>query len=223
MASTASVGWGTRWIRAGAAAVILASGTVGMWSVSRAYALAPEPDPIPKRWELDVKLGPVRAVNYQTTAGVRKTYLYLTYKVTNRSAEDVLFAPTFELSTSDTPPLRSGKDVPAEVTQKILDDLANPFLQDQIGVLGMLLQGDANAREGLVVWAAPDHDAPNLTVYAAGFSGETRKVEVVDPLTKKVERVTLRKQLMTVYRNPGELRGDTARALDVAEQRWVLR
>lgn len=213
-----------RWLRAGTASLgVLGACAAGLSIGAAVLAVAPEPDPVPRRWQLDLTLGELRAITIDAGNKGAKTYLFQTYKVTNNSGEDVLFAPTFELSHSDGSPMRSGRDVPAEVTRKILGLIGNPLVQDQISILGVLLQGAANAKEGVVVWGLPDHDAPELSVYAAGFSGEMRTIEVKDATTKEMRKVILRKTLMAKYRNPGELRGDTTRPLDRIEERWVLR
>lgn len=184
---------------------------------------APEPDPIPRRWQLTLDMGPMRLITIETPGGEPRAYFYLTYRVTNASGSDILLAPMFEMVGGDGQIRRSGRDVPADVTRAILEHLDNPFLQDQISIIGLILQGAENAREGLVIWPADDLKPGELTVYAAGFSGEMRKIEVPDPATGKPSTITLRKTMMVRYEVPGEIdrRGD--RPLDVLEQRWILR
>lgn len=183
----------------------------------------PEPDPVPRRWQLRVEPGPLRLATFDVpgAAGTPKpqAYFYLTYKVTNTSGQDILFAPSFELATSDGDIVRSGRSVPLEVTRAIISRLGNPLLQDQIQILGELLQGPENAREGVVIWPAPTLDTEEITIYAAGFSGETTSVQV--PGT--TDTALLRKTLMVRYPVPGELteRGD--RPLAPGEQRWIMR
>lgn len=184
---------------------------------------APEPDPVPRRWQLDLVPGHLRTTTLDVPGVGPRAYFYMTYKVTNNTTEDLLFAPNFEMSNAEGELLRSGRDVPAEVTRRIMESLGNPLLQDQIGILGVLLQGDANAKEGLVVWPATDMDTNEVTVYAAGFSGETRPIDIKDAETGNWKRVMLRKTLMIRYRIPGELRGQGSRPLDAMERRWILR
>jgi hypothetical protein len=156
------------------------------------------------------------------TAGVKatRTYAYLTYKVTNTSGQDLLFAPSFELALGGSgEPIRSGRNVPADITKKLIEKCQNPFLQDQISVLGNLLQGSENAKEGLVAWLLEDFKPQKIAIYGAGFSGET--VNITPP--GATDKVLLRKTLSLNYELTGELtkRGD--RPIDVAEQRWVMR
>ena len=68
-----------------------------------------------------------------------------------------------------------------EYEVEVLEMLDNQFLQDQIGILGMLLQGPDNARDGLVIWPCNNIAVDEISIYAAGFSGETRAVEVKTP------------------------------------------
>jgi hypothetical protein len=186
-----------------------------------ALGLGPEPDPVPRRWQLDVEVGPLRVASVQIE-GEQRSFYYLTYKVTNATGQDLLFAPAFELVTEDGIAQRSGRDVPAAATTQLLTLLNNPFLQDQISVVGILLQGPENAREGLAVWPVSDTTVDELTIFGSGFSGETRAIEVRNPSSGKLERVLLRKTLMVRYLTPGEI-APAADALPVAERRWILR
>ncbi len=222
-------GWRSRaWSRRlGRAATLpmalVALGAVGAMVASPVAAIPPEPEPVPRKWQLDVKAGPLRVATVEVpNVGPRRFY-YMTYKVVNATGEDVLFAPIFEMSTSEGDILRSGREVPAEATRKILEMNGNAFLQDQIAILGVLLQGDANAKEGLVVWPATALDTEAVTVYGAGFSGEARTIEVIDPTTKAARRVLLRKTLMLRYRTPGDLTNIGSTPLDLVEQRWIMR
>jgi hypothetical protein len=143
----------------------------------------------------------------------------LTYTVTNNSGEDLLFAPAFELAT-DQEVLRSGRSVPLEVTRELQSRAQNPMILDQISMIGQLLQGKENAKDGLVIWPADDLRPGDLTVYAAGFSGETAKVQGPD----SKQTVILRKTLMLRYTVPGELTQRGGQPLELSEPaRWIMR
>ena len=107
-----------------------------------------------------------------------RAYFFMTFKVTNYSPTDLLFAPAFELATDDMDVLRSGRDVPVAVTKEIMGRLENSLLEDQISIVGTLLRGAENAKEGLVIWPVPQLHQSEIAVYCAGFSGETATVEV---------------------------------------------
>lgn len=186
-------------------------------------AMAPEPEPVPRRWQFDLKTGPLRVATVEVPEVGRRSYFYMTYKVTNNTGQDLLLAPAFDLAADSGEVIRSGRDVPADVTRQVLSELQSPFIQDQIGVLGILLQGEENAREGVVIWPANSLDSGEIVVYAGGFSGETRAIEVADPKTGKPTKATLRKTLMQRYLLPGELRKRDSTPLEPYEVRWVLR
>lgn len=183
---------------------------------------APEPDPVPRRWQLDVRMGPLRVATVEAPEVGRKVYVYLTYLVTNNSGEDRLFAPSFELATDEGHLIRSGQGVPLEVTREIQRRLDNPLLEDQIKILGPLLQGEANAKDGLVIWPLPSVEVDEINIYAAGFSGETRTVEFTMP-DGEVHRITLRKTLMLRHSTPGIIAPGPAGELERVEQRWIMR
>src|SRR5262245_17614592 len=185
--------------------------------------LAPEPDPIPRRWQLSIEPGPLRIAAVDVGDQGPKSFFYMTYKVTNTSGGDLLFAPSFDLATNNGDVLRSGRDVPAAVTKHLLESLGNSLLEDQISIVGNLLQGEGNAKEGLVVWPAGSLRLTELEVYATGFSGETKSVEITDPKTGKASKATVRKTLQIRYQPPGEVRDQGSKPFEVLEQRWVMR
>src|SRR6185503_14338474 len=121
---------------------------------------------------------------------------------------------------TDDEVIRSGRGVPLEVTKKLIEGVQNSYVQDQISIIGQLLQGKENARDGIVIWPANDLNVEELTVYAAGFSGETATVETPDTHQKMV----LRKSLQRRYQISGELVGQTGKDIPLAEpQRWIMR
>lgn len=193
-------------------------------AIAAAFGVArpPEPDPVPRRWQVDLQPGALRMASVDIGDGP-KLYYYLTYKVVNTSGGDVLFAPLFEMGTDNGRVLRAGREVPAQVTEELLSRLENPFLEDQISILGLLLQGEENAKEGLVVWPVADMGTDEVAVYGAGFSGETKVITSVDAATGEPKPYTLRKQLMLRYPTPGDLDGKGSDPLEPGEKRWILR
>jgi len=79
------------------------------------------------------------------------------------------------------------------------------------------------ARDGLVIWPCNNLAVDEVSIYAAGFSGETRAVEVKTSGSMAVERVMLRKSLMLRYRTPGEIHNQGSDPLEQIESRWILR
>jgi len=190
---------------------------------ARAALAAPEPNPVPTRWQFDVDIGPLRVAMIDVGSGPR-AYLYLTYQVRNATGQDRGLFPSFELSTELGKVHRSGQGVPPAVTRELLRRLDNPFLMDQIGILGLLLQGRENTKEGLVIWPLDDLNVDRIHIYAAGFSGEIKRFTVIDPQTRKPRQIMLRKTLMLRYDTPGELIGKGSTPLPPAQKpRWIMR
>ena len=183
----------------------------------------PEPDPVPRRWQLDFAPGALRMTTMNVEGVGQRAYFYMTYKVSNSTGGDLLLAPALELATEEGEVIRSGRDVPAVVTRRILDELSNPFLQDQNSIVGMILQGEANAREGLAIWPVNDLDVDEITVYASGFSGETAPVEFKNPASGEVSKVLLRKSLMMRFTSPGQLQVGSSEPIEMTEKRWIMR
>lgn len=205
-----------------AASLVAVSGALWAGFAPEGVATAaPEPDPVPRRWQLTVEPGPLRVASVNVE-GQARLYYYLTYKVTNTSGSDQMFTPAFDLADDMGNVQRAGRDVPASVTKDVLGMLANPLLQDQISVVGMLLQGQENAKDGLVIWPVMNNHVHSLEVYGAGFSGETRTLDAFDPETHGTKRVTLRKSLMLRYQTMGQVRAG-AEPYEVLEQRWIMR
>lgn len=206
-----------RWSRAWAVLSVLMLGLVMVGG------MAPEPDAIPTRWELDYQPGPLRVAMVTDANGSTRAYFYMTYRVTNYSGQDLIFAPSLDLVTDRGTIRRSGRDVPPEVTQHILTSLRDPLLEDQISILGQILQGVENAKDGLAVWPADDLETDSIEVFIAGLSGENKPIVLRDPETKRNKRVMLRKTLMLEYETPGVLTGRGATPLELENTVWVMR
>lgn len=198
-----------------AAALVVAS--------APALSRPPEPDPLPQRWQLDLKVGPLRLAIVDVPGEGPAPFFYMTYLVTNNSGEDLQFAPSFELGNEDGDLVRAGVDVPGQVRQHLLELLDNELLEDQIEIIGPILQGRENAKDGLVIWRAVDLDADELNLYASGFSGETEQVEFTNPSTGQTETLTFRKTYMIRYATPGTMLGRGSSPLQVVGERWIMR
>jgi hypothetical protein len=185
-------------------------------------AAAPEPDPVAKRWQLDLEVGPLRVTNVRTEEGVMP-YFYLTYKVTNNAGEDLLFAPAWDMANDHGEIIRSGQGVPHAVTNALLARHDNPLLESQLDILGRLLQGRENAREGIVIWPANEFEIDELNIYAAGFSGEF-DMYLVDQPDGSSKRYVLRKTYSLRYALDGEFEPATNQMLRLRERpRWIMR
>jgi hypothetical protein len=176
----------------------------------------PKPAPVPYRWELNFEAGPLRLY---TDAAEGNSYWYFTYSVTNRTSKDQLWAPKMVLYTDAGEIMESGRDVPTRITEDLLDLLGNEFLEDQNTVLGEILQGRENAKEGLVIWPAKNTKVTELSLFISGISGETARVK--NPVTG--DEVTLRKTLQRDYLIPGDPRARGSEPLELVQETWVMR
>lgn len=206
-------------------AIALCAGGGSLVAVPTVNAVlsAPEPDPIPRRWQLDLKLGDLRMAKLPGKDGSLRSYVYMTYQVVNKTGEDVLFAPSFELADGEGNVLRSGRGVPLDVADKLQADLQNKFLEDQISILGMLMQGDENAKDGIVIWPLENMTASELTVYAAGFSGEISQVEIKDPKSGGMSKIAIYKTHMSRYKTGGDMTHRGSEAFTAYENSWIMR
>ncbi len=198
---------------------------LGLLPLAGASAMlcAPEPDAIPRRWQVDVKMGELRLAQFPQADGSVKSYFYLTYRVTNHTGEDILFAPGFELANGEGEVIRSGRGVSIEAANTIQKNLQNTYLEDQISVLGMLLQGDENAKDGIVIWPANQMHLSEVTVYAAGFSGEVKVQPAKDPKTGETVAYPLYKTMMVRYKLPGDLGPHGSEPFGPDETKWIMR
>lgn len=199
-------------------ALLLAACAAMLSPAPRALA-APEPEAIPRRWELRVQPGDLRCMTVDIPGQGPQPFFYFTFKATNLTGQDLYFAPSFDLALSDGTLHRSGRDVPPDATEAILKFIDNPFLQEEIKLQGQFLQGPENAKEGLVVWPAKTLKLNEVSLFMAGFSGETKSVKRPD----NAQPVVLRKTLMLRYEVNGELDPSLNSTLTRSIQRWILR
>jgi hypothetical protein len=215
MNATKSIGSGFKtrpWTRAGR---LIAACALGLSMAG----LAPEPDPVPRRWQLEIEPGPLRMATFNLGEQGPRRFFYMTYRVINNSGQELLFAPAFDLADGEGEVIRSGRDVPGAVTSALLEQARNPFIQDQISIIGEIRQGAENAKDGLVVWPAATLRPQEITVYIGGLSGETATVTSPDGKS----RFVLRKTLKLDYASPGDLTAQGADAFTVQSRAWIMR
>lgn len=176
----------------------------------------PKPSPVPTSWELDFEPGPLRLYVDRATGDA---YWYFTYTVTNDTGADRIWAPELVLLTDEGEILESGDGVPVEITEDIMDLLGNDLLEQQNQIIGDIFVGEENARDGIVVWPARDLTVNELSLFISGISGETARVQ--HPITG--ESYVLRKTLQRDYLIPGNASAKVGKAIDLVDQRWILR
>jgi hypothetical protein len=178
----------------------------------------------PRAWTLETDFGAMRVISVETADGPQVFY-YMTYKATNRTGRDLVFAPSFELVQGDGTVITAGRGVPAGLSKTLIERLSNPLLQDQISIIGTIQHGSDNAKEGLVIFPAVSLRPGAITVYAAGFSGETKLIRLPGQSDERGRPVfaTLRKSRELKYADPGDLTNRRDLPLDLAEANWLMR
>ncbi|HBZ96610.1 MAG TPA: hypothetical protein DEO57_02050, partial [Phycisphaerales bacterium] len=134
----------------------------------------PKPKAVPDRPELNFQPGPLRIFQSPTNG---RWFWYMTYEVSNYTGEDRIWAPTLTLFTDRGEVIESGRGVDRDQVLEIHEHLGQGMLELQHEIIGDLLQGEGNARSGLVVWQAGHTDVHELSLFVAGISSETTLVE----------------------------------------------
>lgn len=203
-----------RWVCQSLAGLALA--TVMCLGMSGRGEAAPKPAAVPQRWALDFEPGELRLYTDEREGRV---YWYFTYKVTNGTDQDQIYAPEFTLLSDNGDILVSGRNVQPRVEQDLLELLANDLLESQNQVIGEIRQGPGQAREGLVVWPATDLDVTDISMFIAGLSGDTAAVRL--PGTDK--EVILRKTLQRDYLVPGSAYARRREPAELVGESWIFR
>ncbi len=197
-----------------AAMVVAVAGICGMalWSGSRAMA-APDPSPVPISWELKFVSHPPERIEVEG-----KTYWYIRYTITNTTGKDILFTPEFELMTDTGQVLPAFKEVPKAVFTRIKALYNNSLLMSPTAILGKLLQGEDNSRDGLILFSGVETESREFQFFTSGLSGET--AEVKNPLTGKP--AVLKKTLVLDYNIPGMAIGVDPQP-KLKAMKWVMK
>jgi hypothetical protein len=177
----------------------------------------PTPAIVPVSWELNFRHGTLERV-FLPVDGQQKAFWFMRYSVINNSGRDVLFTPSFELVAETGQVSEAFKNVPNEVFTKIKELYKNQFLLSPTAIYGRLLQGQDNAKDGVIIFTDLDAEARNFQLFISGLSGET--AEVKNPITGKP--VILQKTLELDYSLPGQAIGVEPRA-ELRATKWVMK
>jgi hypothetical protein len=188
--------------------------------LDRPILAAPEPSLTPMSWELTFKHKDLERL-IMTVDGKEKTYWYMLYTVVNNTKQDVLFTPSFEITGDSGAVSVAFKDVSNDVFKKIKELYKNPLLQSPTDIYGKLLQGEDNAKDGVIIFSDVDTtESRNFKLFVSGLSGETAAVE--NPLTHAPADHPLHKTLELDYDIPGEAIGIAPRSL-LRATKWVMK
>lgn len=172
-------------------------------------------------WQLDVTPGPMRLYVDPSTG---TPYWYFTYKTVNNTGRDLRFAPKFELVDDEGRITVSGQGVPSDVSRRLLQRLNDPLVEDQNQILGDILQGEENAKEGIVVFEVTRLASKELFLYVSNLSSERRIVR-----DAKGEPAEVRRQFRMAFRVSGDAVPRGSEALELVDEgkepnpSWVWR
>ncbi len=205
------------WCTRSLLALSLAAGALLLAAPATLHPAAPQPSIVPNSRELNFRHGPLERLT-MNIKGKQQSFWYMRYTVINNSGRDVLFTPDFQLLTDTGEAISAFKDVPNEVFDKIKSMSNNTMLESPTNILGKLLQGEDNAKDGVIIFAAPSADAHEYDVYVSGLSGET--AEVKNPITG--QSAIVQKTLVLQYNVPGEAIGIQPQP-QLTATKWVMK
>ena len=216
---------------------------IGLFAILPQAMTAPEPFEVPTTWELTFVFDPTQPITI-TLPGRKKssTFWYMLYSVTNltRNLEtgrgaDQNFIPEFILYTDTGETVVSNRRLPNGVFAAIQKRHNNPLLKDHTQIIGKLLHGKDNAKDGVAIWPDFDAKAGSLDVFVGGLSGETAELKLPRPVTitetdahgiEKTEvmyKIILHKSLQLGFSIKGETGNRTYAKAKPTGKKWVLR
>lgn len=180
----------------------------------------PEPNIVQSSWELDIKLNAPAVISVQIPDEPKpRLFNYITYTVTNRTGNDQLFVPDLNVLTDAGDLIQLNRNIPPLAFQKIKERLRNLLLESPTKIVGPILQGADNAKDGVAIWPVPDHNITSFKLFFGGLSGETHSVK--DPVTG--EPKLLRKTLELSYETPGDEAHTHQKPFVFKSKTWVVR
>lgn len=201
--------------------------SAGFFWTCLALAEYPKPSPYPISWELKFEHDePRRVVLDVPGSSVPKAYWYITYTVTNESDQEQLFLPVFEMLTRDGRVIRSDRNIPQPVFDRIKRREGKQFLEPFTTIGGEIRIGEDEARDGVAIWEEPDRRMGAFSIFVTGLSGETalakdaRGQEMKDAEGKPI---ILRKTLQVDYEIPGDEVFAGEDEIKQTGKQWVMR
>jgi hypothetical protein len=121
------------------------------------------------------------------------------------------------------------------VVSQIKKAINDPIARDLTGITGKILQGEDNAKRGIVVFKDFDPEAGAFDIFLSGLSGETARIDLPVPVKVtrmgaggELEQVEVNQLVLTkTLRLRYELRGDLEARIEtdsvLIKQDWVMR
>lgn len=196
-------------------------GTLAAATTLPTLAKTPEPSIYPIAWQLDFKHGiPKRIVVDQ------KPYWYLTYTVTNKTGDEQTWRPDFQMLSNDGKVLKSDREIPGNVFDRIKATEGARFMQPASQAAGPLRQGEDQAKDSVAIWPEPTARMGSFKIFVGGLSGEFTILK--DDDGKEVNGpdnlpVMLRKTLEIDYQIYGDEFYPGRDDVHELAQKWVMR
>lgn len=207
-----------RHVRLGLIALNLA--LVAVLNATPSALAAPEPELVPTSWQLHFEWGTPGVIAVELPNKPEPVlYGYIPYTVTNKTGEDRLFAPDIWVWTDAGELLQANRKVPPTAFAALKSHLRNSLLESPAKIVGRLLQGEDNARDGAIMWPIGDRDANVVRVFIGGLSGETRQI----PNPAGGDPIILRKTLTLEYETPGDKIHARMKPFILKGHDWVMR
>jgi len=204
---------------------------------------APKPHEAPIAWELKFDYEaprPIKVFLPRRTKPV--TYWYMLYSVTNLTRDPVTgqgkdrdFRPVFIMYTDTGKSVTSNRRVFTAAFDAIKKRHNNPLLKNHAQIIGKLLYGRDNARDGVAIWPDFDPKAGGFDIFVGGLSGETAEITLPRPVavteldangiekTSLKYKVILHKALQLNYTVKGETNVRIYSKAKFNFKKWVLR
>lgn len=159
---------------------LIAVAGAGLFTGRSAVAY-PVPDPIPRGWSLDFYFDTPTILSVPQGEGEQpQYYLYMTYRVINRTRQDRLFVPKIDMITNTGNLIPAGYHVPKSVFEKIRWLERNPAMQDTTAVTGKVLVGRDNMKQGVAIFKLPGRDIDRFSILVSGLSSESDFIAWLD-------------------------------------------
>ncbi|MDP6637351.1 MAG: hypothetical protein QGG42_20835 [Phycisphaerae bacterium] len=215
----------------------------GMVVVLPQAMTAPEPYEVPTTWELKIDFQAPQPITV-TLPGQKKptTFWYMLYTVSNLSRDpetgrgaDQDFIPEFIMYTNTGQSAVANRRQPAGVFTAIKKRHNNPLLKRHTNIIGKLLYGRDNAKDGVAIWPDFADKTGSIDVFVGGLSGETAELTLPRPVTvtetdvngiEKTDvkyKVILHKSLRLNFTVKGTTGTRAYSTTKLKSKKWVLR
>jgi hypothetical protein len=194
----------------------------------------PQPSPYPTSWQLDFKHAEPKRIVVDVPGSITpQAYWFVTYTVTNNTDQEQQFLPTFELLSGSLKLYKANQNIPLRVFQAIKNREHNNLLEPSTSITGTLRIGQAEARDGVMIWPEPAGALGHFSIFVTGLSGEAimlkhadgqyQKVTDADQLKDPKSLIILRKTLQINYFIRGDAEYPNEQQVVPDGEHWIMR